>query len=101
MRPPAAMRLAAETRRRRRRRGRAPRRSRNRLVGSRWFYGGRCDHAQQIDAAPVGANDAELQFTDLNGFAAPRQTSEFLHQQSADGVVFVVGKRRAEVVVEV
>jgi hypothetical protein len=36
----------------------------------------------------------------LNGFAAARQASEFLHQQSADGVVFLIGKRGAEVFVE-
>jgi len=30
-----------------------------------------------------------------------RQTTEFLHEQSADGVVFLVGKSGAEVFVEI
>src|SRR5450631_478492 len=96
-RPRAARRHAAA----RRHRGRATQGSRSRLVDRRRLYGGGGDDTQEIDSPPVGAHDSELQFPHLDGLAAARQTTEFLHEQSADGVVFLVGKCGAEVVVEI
>jgi hypothetical protein len=62
---------------------------------------GRRDHAQQSMRRRSARNDAKLQFADLDGLAAPRQAAEFLHQQAADRVVFLVGKRGAEIAIEI
>src|ERR1039457_7665381 len=82
-------------------RGTVPRSGLAGLAGDGRRGGGGRDHSQQIDPAPIGAQDPEFQFADLDGLAAARQAPELLHQQAADGGVFLVGKRRAEVVVEI
>src|SRR3984885_8904873 len=60
----------------------------------------RRDHAQQVDTAAVGAQDAKLHLADGDGLAAARKPSKLLHQEAADGVVFLVRECRAEVLIE-
>src|SRR6202789_1606 len=97
MRPPASTGPASATRPK----GRACRRSRGRLVGSGRRYVGWSDHTQKIDATAIRAHDAKFHLAYLDAFSTARQASELLHQQAADGVVFLVGKCSAEVVIEV
>src|SRR5882762_5044122 len=94
---PTAIGPASVTRRKRR----VHRRSRIRLVGGRRLDIGWRDHTQKIDAAAIGAQHAKLQLADLNGLSAARQPPELLHQQAADGVEFLVGKRSPEVLIEI
>src|ERR1700691_1791375 len=95
--PPASTGPASATRPK----GRAHRRSRSRLFGSRRLniVGG--DHTQKIDSAAIGAQYSKLHLADLDGLSAARQPPELLHQQAADGVVFFIGKRGPEVVIEI
>src|SRR6202789_3266184 len=96
-RPPASTGPASATRPK----GRACRRARSRLVGGGRRYVGWSDHTQKIDATAIRAHDAKFHLAHLYAFSAARQASELLHQQAADGVIFLVGKCSAEVVIEV
>src|SRR5262245_23891230 len=90
-------------------------RPRIQLMRNAWLSGGaaggsfigrgqhvtRCQHAQRIDAAAVGAQYAELEAVDARGLAAARQAAELLHQEPGDGVdALSLGEVRAEELVE-
>src|SRR2546430_14905862 len=58
-------------------------------------------HAQRIDAAPIGAQHAELEAIDARDLAAARQPAELLHEQAGDGVEALrLREPRVEVLVE-
>src|ERR1700722_4591261 len=93
-RPPASTGPASATRPK----GPRGRRSRSRLVGGGRRYVGWSDHTQKIDATAIRAHDPKFHLAHLDAFSAARQASELLHQQAADGVVFLLGKCSAAVV---
>jgi hypothetical protein len=55
---------------------------------------------QQIDAAPIGTQDAKLHRIHLDGLATARQATQLVHEQAADGVELFVGKLRVEESIE-
>src|SRR5690606_7905343 len=56
---------------------------------------------QSVDAAAVGAHDAEAPLADRHGVAALGKAAEGVHDEAADGVDRIVGELAAEAGVEI
>src|SRR5689334_12622388 len=57
--------------------------------------------AQRLQASSIASQYFEIESTEREAFAAPRQTPEIAHDKSADGVEFLIAELRTEVIVEI
>src|SRR5271170_1299188 len=69
------------------------------LAGARRRVAGR-DHAQAVDAAPVGARHPDFKAVDIHRLAATRHVPELLHDQTRDRVELLCRQPRPEELIE-